>query len=118
MPIKVLGNSKKGYVSFINVMWNKGMEKFISLDDKDNVYIVIQKMEKGESLLINGRTVTVPAIIEVGHKIAKLDITAGDKIIKYGVPIGSASTDISIGSHIHLHNMKSDYIPTYTVENF
>ncbi|HRJ73596.1 MAG TPA: SAF domain-containing protein [Terrimicrobiaceae bacterium] len=44
------------------------------------------------------------------------DIRTGEKILKYGVPIGSATCDIAFGEHVHLHNMKSDYLPTYTLE--
>ena len=55
------------------------MNKFIMLDDKDNVRIAVQKIEKGENLLINGRTVTILAIIRIGHKIAGLDIIARDQ---------------------------------------
>jgi len=32
------------------------------------------------------------------------------------VAIGSATRDIAVGEHVHLHNMKSDYLPTYTRE--
>ncbi len=42
-----------------------------------------------------------------GHKYAVRDITKGEKIIKYGFPIGIATEDISEGGHIHSHNMKT-----------
>lgn len=32
----------------------------------------------------------------------------GEKIIKFGAPIGSAIEDIPIVSLVHLHNLKSD----------
>ncbi len=51
--------------------------------------------------------------IPLGHKIAARDIAAGEKIIKYGAPIGSAIRDIASGEHVHTHNLKSDYIPTF-----
>ena len=37
-------------------------------------------------------------------------------LLKYGVSIGSALRDIAAGEHVHLHNMQSDYLPTYTLE--
>lgn len=52
--------------------------------------------------------------VGIGHKVACVYLEAGDKIIKYGVPIGSATKMIQMGDHVHLHNMKSDYLPTYT----
>jgi hypothetical protein len=31
-------------------------------------------------------------------------------VIKFGVPIGSATVPIEAGRHVHVHNIKSDYI--------
>ncbi|MCD8391488.1 MAG: altronate dehydratase family protein [Firmicutes bacterium] len=42
-----------------------------------------------------------------GHKTALRDIAAGEDIIKYGYPIGSAVTDIKCGAHVHTHNIKT-----------
>ena len=36
--------------------------------------------------------------------------------MKYGVSIGSALQGIHPGEHVHLHNMKSDYLPPHTRE--
>ncbi len=45
--------------------------------------------------------------LENGHKYAVRDITKGERIIKYGFPIGVATEDIPKGEHIHSHNMKT-----------
>ena len=37
----------------------------------------------------------------------------GEKISKYGAPIGSMTLATPKGGHVHLHNMKSDYIATH-----
>ena len=42
-----------------------------------------------------------------GHKYALCDIPCGENIIKYGNPIGHATSDIKKGEHIHTHNMKT-----------
>ena len=52
----------------------------------------------------------------LGHKIALRDIEPGEKILKFGFPIGSATMAIAAGAHVHVHNMKSDYLPTYTLD--
>ena len=44
---------------------------------------------------------------EDGHKYALRDIAAGEKVIKYGMPIGVATATIGKGEHIHTHNMKT-----------
>ena len=43
-----------------------------------------------------------------GHKIALCDIKKGEAIIKYGQPIGHATTDIKKDEHVHTHNVKTD----------
>lgn len=42
-----------------------------------------------------------------GHKYAVKDIAAGEKIIKYGYPIGTATENIKCGDHVHSHNLKT-----------
>lgn len=42
-----------------------------------------------------------------GHKYAVRDISSGEKIVKYGFPIGVATENISKGQHVHSHNMKT-----------
>ena len=92
------------------------MQKLIKLHPDDNVQIVVEEIKIGEQLMINKSAISFENPVQIGHKVAEQPITAGQKIMKYGVPIGSATADIAIGEHIHLHNMKSDYIPTYTIE--
>jgi altronate dehydratase len=48
--------------------------------------------------------------VPFGHKIAIQDIKKGDKIVKYGEPIGSATQNIKKGDWVHTHNVKDDYI--------
>lgn len=60
--------------------------------------------------------------LETGHKKALCDISEGTDVIKYGFPIGYATTDIKSGDHVHSHNMKTklgqllsyDYTPDFT----
>jgi hypothetical protein len=54
--------------------------------------------------------------VGIGHKLANKNIVQGEIIMKYGVPIGTATENIGIGGHVHTHNMKSDYIPTHLIE--
>lgn len=88
--------------------------KFVLLNKADNVFICCQTLKAGEIISINKQEINMVNPIDVGHKIAKENIKQGQKIIRYGVPIGSATADIEIGEHIHLHNMKSDYISSHT----
>ena len=45
--------------------------------------------------------------VPIGHKIALVDIRAGDTVWKYGQDIGKAIADIRQGEHVHVHNVKT-----------
>ena len=82
------------------------------IDGRDNVATALTPVFPGTVYLL-GETPfrEIAAVTEVpkGHKIALCDIARGDQIIKYGIPIGSATASISAGSWVHLHVMKSNY---------
>ncbi len=87
--------------------------RVLLLDPADNVFVAIQAIDAGEVLCFGDEQVTLPERLTLGHKIAARAICAGEKIFKYRSPIGSATRDIALGEHVHLHNMRSDYLPTY-----
>ncbi len=89
----------------------------LRIADEDNVYVLLRNLNAGTRLKLGERTVVCETLLELGHKIAACNITEGEKIVKYGAPIGSATRDIRAGEHVHLHNIKSDYIPTYTLNS-
>ncbi len=59
-----------------------------------------------EYVVIN-KNDNVKVCLENGHKYALRDIKAGEQVIKYGFPIGVASTDIKADEHVHSHNLKT-----------
>ena len=87
---------------------------FVLLHKADNTFVCCKQLLAGSSTTLEDVDVTMTADITIGHKIARQPITAGEKVIKYGVSIGSATKDIAFGEHIHMHNMKSDYIASHT----
>jgi altronate dehydratase len=89
--------------------------RLLLLDARDNVFVARARLRAGETISVSGIAVTVPADIPLGHKIARRTITPGDKVLKYGAPIGSATLAIQTGEHAHVHNIKSDYTPTYSL---
>ncbi len=90
--------------------------RLLRLDPNDNVAVATTTIEAGESVTIDGRPVKLPDRVPTGHKLALLPIAAGEKVIKYGSPIGSATCDVGPGDYVHIHNLKSDYLPTYTLD--
>ncbi len=83
----------------------------IIIDEKDNVATTLSPIAKGEKVKIRVgcEIVKIEAKDDIpfGHKIAIRDIPLGGDIIKYGWPIGVATRDISVGGHVHVHNVLS-----------
>jgi altronate dehydratase small subunit len=90
------------------------MLKALVVDPKDNVANLVGAGASGASVTcrVEGRDEAVNVQlcddIPANHKFAFTDIKAGDPIVKYGLVIGKASTDISLGAHVHVHNIESN----------
>jgi hypothetical protein len=91
--------------------------RLLRLHPADNVLTVIATLEPGTRLRVGDAEVTVAVRLPLGHKIAARPIETGEKIMKYGAPIGSASRAIAAGEHVHTHNVQSDYLPTFLRED-
>jgi len=89
--------------------------RLVRLADTDNVLMIATALNAGEALQVAGETITLPSPLSLGHKIAARAIAAGETILKYNFPIGVATADISLGAHVHVHNVRSDYTPTHLV---
>ena len=88
--------------------------RLIQLAPEDNCLVAASDLEAGDSVTIDGQSVTLTQAIYIGHKLARHNLKSGEKIIKYGAPIGHVTRSVAIGEHLHLQNLVSDYIPTYT----
>ena len=83
------------------------MNRAIVISDDDTVATALEPIAAGEVVTAGGMSVTAAESIPRGHKIALRSIRAGDIVMKYGSPIGTASTDIAAGEHVHTHNVAS-----------
>lgn len=90
--------------------------RVIVLAPGDNVAIAKSDIASGTTLTVMGQSVTLETRVEVGHKFAFKKVAKGEKLTKYGAPIGVATQDIAPGDYMHIHNVTSDYIPTYTLD--
>ncbi len=88
--------------------------RLILLSERDNVCVVATDVDVGESLSFAGTSIVLLESMELGHKMAIRRIRKGEKVLKYGMPIGTATVDIEAGGHVHTHNLESDYLPTYS----
>ncbi len=88
----------------------------LQLAPQDNIVVLTRSAGAGDPIRVGDIEVKLSALLGVGHKLACRAIARGEKIYKFGAPIGSATQDIAFGEHVHLHNIQSDYLPTYTLE--
>jgi hypothetical protein len=83
----------------------------------DNIAIATRELPAGTRRQIARYEIELKSAVDVGHKFALRKIAAGERIMKYGAPIGRAIRDIDAGEYVHTHNMASDYLPTFTLED-
>ena len=83
------------------------MNHFVQIHPDDNVVVLISDMQKGEHFYLGEKKIVLSDDVKSGHKIAVITISDGDRIIKYGYPIGLAKEDIKAGDWVHTHNMKT-----------
>ncbi len=91
--------------------------RLLRLNPADNVLTVISSLEAGDTVQLENEAARIATRLAIGHKIASRRIVSGEKIVKYGAPIGSATCEIAAGEHVHTHNVKSDYLPTFLRED-
>ena len=82
---------------------------------EDNCLITRLDLAAGTLVTIDERTLALPGAVSLGHKVARHDLRAGEKVLRYGAIIGTLTSAVAAGAHIHTHNLESDYIPTYTL---
>ena len=82
----------------------------------DNVAIAKTDLAASMTLQVMGTDITLRDKVLTGHKFAFMPLVKGATIVKYGAPIGIATQHIEPGESMHLHNIASDYIPTYTLD--
>ncbi len=68
------------------------MPDFIKIHPKDNVAVALRSTER----------------IPRGHKIALENLRENEQVIKYGFPIGHATSVIAAGEWVHTHNMATN----------
>ncbi|NLY76323.1 MAG: UxaA family hydrolase [Firmicutes bacterium] len=80
---------------------------FIRLTSEDNVATATRPLDCGETITVGTTRVTIINRIPRWHKFAINDIGPGEKVFKFGMPIGIASQRIRAGEHVGSHNLKT-----------
>ena len=84
------------------------MANYIRINPLDNVIIALKDFSKGEYIDVDGSKIEIRNDVPRGHKIAVAEICDGGDIIKYGAPIGHATTAILPGDNVHIQNTKTN----------
>lgn len=79
----------------------------IRIHPLDNVLVALKEVAQGQLLTADGQEITALENIPRGHKLALKEIRAGESILKYGCPIGTATQDIPAGGWVHTHNVRT-----------
>ncbi len=81
------------------------MAELLRITQFDNVAVALSPIEQGAEAVCGDIHLTASDPVPAGHKMALTSISKGEKVIKYGFPIGYAKEDIKAGSHVHVHNL-------------
>ena len=89
------------------------MVDFLVHEKKDTVGVATVDIPKGKKaigkFMDTQEDVKIEAIVDIplGHKIALIQHSTDDSVIKYGFDIGKVVEPIKTGDHVHIHNLKT-----------
>ncbi len=86
--------------------------KLLRLHPRDNVVIATAPIKAETVLKLDRVKIQIISNVPMAGKVATRPIAEGEKIIKFGQPIGHATRNIEPGEWVHTHNLASDYLPT------
>lgn len=89
---------------------------FIKINPVDSVVVCLRPFQKGETIEVDGKSVTLLQDTPAGHKVLINDAAQGDNIIKYGYPIGHAKEDLKEGQWVNENNLKTNLSGTLSYE--
>jgi len=81
---------------------------FIKINPADSVVVCLRPFTKGETINVDGKTITLLQDTPPGHKVLINDTVKGTDILKYGYPIGHAKEDLKSGQWVNENNLKTN----------
>lgn len=85
----------------------------IQIHPADNVCVATRPLPAGTEIVCGTVQFSLRERCPLGAKLALETMQAGDRVVKFGEPIGSLTADVEVGDYIHTHNLESDYLHTY-----
>ncbi len=81
-------------------------QRVLKIHPKDNVLVALQNLVKGETIQYEGEAYILQEDISAKHKFFMHDMNTGDKVIMYGVLVGTVQSAVSRGSKMATANTK------------
>lgn len=82
--------------------------KYLKINPADNVAVAIVDMKAGETMVIDGVTITLQQDVPAGHKVTLQSFSEGENVIKYGYPIGHATCAVEVGCWMNENQVKTN----------
>ncbi len=83
-------------------------QTIIKINPVDTVVVCLKSFEKGESILVDGKSIVLNQDTPAGHKVLIKDTAEGENIIKYGYPIGHAKQALKEGDWVNENNLRTN----------
>jgi altronate hydrolase len=80
--------------------------KVLQLDSRDNVLIALSDLKQGDAFAFAGKNHTLTSNIPAKHKFATQALAAGDRVVMYGVLVGTATKAIADGELLTTGNLR------------
>lgn len=84
------------------------MKSLFKIHPNDNVAVALSDLVKGEDVTVDGDVITLKQDVPQAHKVALVDFAENDLVMKYGCPIGHATSAIEVGEHVSPLNLKTN----------
>ncbi len=78
----------------------------LKVHPRDNVLVALADLKKGSTVEYEGISYTLLDEVRAKHKFFTTDLKKGDKIVMYGVLVGTAQTDVQMGSWMNTENTR------------
>jgi altronate hydrolase len=80
--------------------------RVLQLDPRDNALIALSDLKQGEAIAFAGKNYTLTSNIPAKHKFAAQSFAAGDRVVMYGVLVGTATKPIGVGELLTTGNLR------------
>ncbi len=80
--------------------------KVLQVHPKDNVLVALTALKKGEAVIVSGKALALLDDVPAKHKFVTADLRTGERIVMYGISVGTAVEPLRQGSLITTQNVR------------